>query len=102
MDHDHDHVTIDADGRRSSGRSFRTLADEHDGFTTGLRQAWGSESPLPYEEFAVPYSELRRSLLEGCERLGERLRHSGDGQVGMAEVNTRTEQAVMATVEDRA
>jgi hypothetical protein len=84
-------LVIDAYGRFSSGRSFRTLADEHADFVAGLRGEWGDEAPLPYEEFAVPYLKLRRHLLDECERLGGDLRRVGDGQVVMAERNTHTE-----------
>ncbi|MFE3451989.1 hypothetical protein ACFXJ8_24020 [Nonomuraea sp. NPDC059194] len=91
----HDHVTIDADGRSSSGRSFRALADEHADFAAGLRSEWTDEAPLPYEEFSVPYLTLRRDLLDACERLGKHLRQAGDGQVVMAERNTHTEYVNM-------
>ncbi|MFG3437971.1 hypothetical protein ACGF0J_12095 [Nonomuraea sp. NPDC047897] len=94
-----DEVTIDAGGRRASGCRFGTLADEYAAFGAGLRTAWTEVSPLPYEEFAVPYQDFRRALLEDCDRLGEHLRHSGDGQVVMAEVNTLAEQAAEAVVE---
>lgn len=79
-------VTIDADSRYSSGRGLRTLADEYAQFTEGLPSRWRDETPLPYEKFAGPYRELRRTLLEECRQLGERLRHTGDGQVGMADM----------------
>lgn len=92
-------VTIDAGGRRASGRRFGTLADEYAAFGAGLRAGWTEASPLPYEEFAVPYLEFRRALLEDCDRLGEHLRRSGDGQVVMAEINTLAERAAEAGVE---
>ncbi|MGN9840075.1 hypothetical protein ACTMTI_18310 [Nonomuraea sp. H19] len=84
-------LVIDAYGRFSSGRCFGTLAHEHADFVAGLRSEWGDETPLPYEEFAVPYLRLRRHLLDECERLGEDLRRVGDGQVVMAERNVHTE-----------
>ncbi|MEV0195966.1 hypothetical protein [Nonomuraea sp. NPDC050691] len=96
---DPNEVTIDADGRRASGRRFGTLADEYAAFGAGLRAEWTEVSPLPYEEFSMPYQEFRHALLEDCDRLGEHLRHSRDGQVVMAEVNTLAEQAAEAGVE---
>ncbi|ACZ89183.1 hypothetical protein Aros01_06659 [Streptosporangium roseum] len=42
---------------------------------------------MPCEEFAGPYRELRRTLLEECRHLGERLRDTGDGQVVMADTD---------------
>ncbi|GAA3677825.1 hypothetical protein GCM10022224_047370 [Nonomuraea antimicrobica] len=89
----YDEVVADASGRFASGRSFRTLADEHADFVAGLRGQWDEEAPLPYEEFAVPYLQLRRNLLDECERLGGNLRYVGDGQVFMAERNTDAEDA---------
>ena len=91
----YDEVVIDAYGRFASGRAFGTLANEHADFVAGLRSEWGEESPLPYEEFSVPYLELRRNLLDECERLGGNLRYVGDGQVFMAERNTDAEYASM-------
>ncbi|MBB6346560.1 hypothetical protein ACWGH8_38380 [Nonomuraea muscovyensis] len=92
-------VTIDAGGRRASGLRYGTLADDHAAFTAELRAGWSEMSPLPYEEFAAPYLEFRRTLLEGCELLGEHLRHSGAGQVVMAEVNTLAERTAEAGIE---
>ncbi|HUR05935.1 MAG TPA: hypothetical protein VM347_25540 [Nonomuraea sp.] len=86
-----DYVNIDAGGRHSSGRSFRSLADEYADFATRLRGGWGDEAPLPYEEFSGPYRELRRTLLDACDRLDGHLRHTGNGQVIMAEVNVAAE-----------
>lgn len=86
-----DQVIVDASGRHSSGRCFRTLADEYADYAAGLRGAWGDEAPFPYEEFAIPYRQLRRSLLDACDQLGDRLRHAGDGQVVMAETNISVE-----------
>lgn len=92
-------VTIDAGGRHAAGRRFGMLADEYAAFGAALRSGWTEASPLPYEEFAVPYLEFRRALLEDCDRLGEHLRRSGDGQVVMAEINTMAEHAAEAGVE---
>jgi hypothetical protein len=86
-------ITLDADGRHASGRSFQNLADEYIEFAGALRTEWGEESPLPYLEFSEPYSWLRRSLLERCDQLGRTLRDTGDGQVTMADRNATTEQA---------
>jgi hypothetical protein len=85
-------TTIDADGRHHSGRRFQTLAGEHAGFLERLRSQWAEESPLPYEEFALPYLELRSALLEDCVRLGGNLSDAGNGQVVMAGRNADAEQ----------
>ncbi|GAA0332883.1 hypothetical protein NE235_29810 [Actinoallomurus spadix] len=94
-------IRIDADGRHTSGRGFRTLAEEYQEFVGRLEQEWGEESPLPYLAFSEPYSRLRRSLLERCEQLGTALRDTGDGQTIMAETNVATEH-LLATLAERA
>ncbi|MET8001684.1 hypothetical protein [Nonomuraea glycinis] len=86
-------VTIDAHGRYSSGRRFGVLAEEYGQFVAGLREHWDGECPLPYEEFAEPYSELRHGLLEDCEELGTTLLGIGEGQIVMSVRNIETEQA---------
>ncbi|MCG5220754.1 hypothetical protein [Streptosporangium sp. KLBMP 9127] len=82
----------------TSDRRFQILAGEYAEFAEGLRSRWGDAFPLPYEEFAHPYQELRSTLLNGCERLGEDLRHIGAGQVVMAGRNTNTEHANVRNV----
>ena len=84
-------TTIDANGRHHSGRRFQALAGEHAGFLERLRSRWAEESPLPYEEFTLPYLELRSSLLEDCARLGGKLSDAGNGQVVMAGRNVDVE-----------
>ncbi|MFC7649015.1 hypothetical protein ACFQX6_57755 [Streptosporangium lutulentum] len=91
-------MTVDAVGRRRSGQGFQTLVGEYALFAAGLRSRWNDESPLPYEEFAGPYRDLRRTLLEGCERLGEDLCHTGDGQIVMAARNEHVEHLGVTNV----
>ncbi|MEO3804904.1 hypothetical protein [Nonomuraea sp. B1E8] len=84
-------ITIDADGRDSSGRAMGGLAGEYAAYVKGLRRA--DEAPLPYEEFAAGYRELRESLRTSCEQLAASLDHAEAGQIAMAMVNRRTELA---------
>ncbi|MGN9836797.1 hypothetical protein ACTMTI_01610 [Nonomuraea sp. H19] len=86
-------VTIDAHGRSSSGRHFWRLAEEYGRFAAEFRQRWETESPLPYEEFAQPYSELRNGLLDDCEELGATLLGVGHGQIVMSGRNMDAEHA---------
>ncbi|MEV4097904.1 hypothetical protein [Streptosporangium saharense] len=88
-------VTIDVGGRHASGHGFQMLAGEYARYTAELRSRWGERSPLPYEEIATPYLELRNELLAECEQLGGDLTHIGDGQVVMAARNTAAEYANM-------
>ncbi|WP_214323351.1 hypothetical protein [Nonomuraea sediminis] len=81
-------VIIDASGRDASGRSFGRLAEEYE---RGL--SWAQDEPVPFEELAGPYRELREGLRQSCEQLARTLRRVGDGQVLMAAVNERAEQA---------
>ncbi|MFB9832542.1 hypothetical protein [Actinoallomurus acaciae] len=91
-------TTIDANGRYHSGSRFQALAGEHAGFLERLRTQWAEGSPLPYEEFALPYLELRNALLENCARLGVNLSDAGNGQVVMAGQNVDVEQVNTANV----
>ncbi|WP_326819618.1 hypothetical protein [Streptosporangium sp. NBC_01756] len=84
-------ITIDADGRDSSGRAMSRLAGEHTAYVNGL--SFADEAPLPYEEFAAGYRELRASLHALCEQLADSLDHAGAGQIAMAVVNMETELA---------
>ncbi|MEV0147639.1 MULTISPECIES: hypothetical protein [unclassified Nonomuraea] len=85
-------VAIDAGGRSSSGRRFLILTEEYGQFIAESRERWGNELPLPYEEFAEPYNELRNELLDDCRGLGTTLLGIGDGQIVMSGRNMDVEQ----------
>ncbi|MFC7585555.1 hypothetical protein ACFQYP_18775 [Nonomuraea antimicrobica] len=84
-------ISIDADGRDSSGRAMSRLAGEYTAYVNGL--SFADEAPLPYEEFAAGYRELRASLHASCEQLAGSLDRAGAGQIAMAVVNRGTELA---------
>jgi hypothetical protein len=84
-------IVIDFVSRHTSGRRFQALASEYAEFVAELGSRWTDESPLPYEEFAIPYLEARNGLLRECDALGAAIRHAGDGQVRMAAMNAENE-----------
>jgi hypothetical protein len=86
-----DELVIDFVGRHTSGRRFQELASEYADFVAGLRSQWSDASPLPYEEFSIPYLESRSGLLSKCEALKVTTRDAGDGQVTMARMNAEAE-----------
>jgi hypothetical protein len=84
-------IFIDIAGRHTSGRRFQALAREYADFVAGLRSQWTDESPLPYEEFAIPYLQSRTALLRQCDALGAATRDAGDAHVTMAAMNAENE-----------
>ncbi|MGP3928855.1 hypothetical protein [Nonomuraea sp. KM88] len=98
---DPDVLAIDADGRRTSGREFQALADQHEQLTAALRGSLRAGSGLPFEEIEGPFNQLAEHLLHHHVAAGDGLRVAGDGQVVMADRNLAVEQLNTANVQAR-